>query len=89
MTHFDLIWTRLRTVLAFLGGLGIMVYETVADHSDRPWLYAAAVGMMGLPLARTVEGVLTRFSNSEQPNKEPEPKMSDPQIPTSKSTKGE
>lgn len=64
MNRFDLIWMRVSRVLAFLMGMGIMGYETVADHSDRPWLYAAAVGLMGLPLARAAEDVLSRFGGS-------------------------
>ena len=63
MNNFDLIWARITRVMGFFGGLGIMVYETVADHSDRPWLYAAAVGMMGLPIARAAESVLTRIGS--------------------------
>lgn len=54
-------------MLSFLTGIGIMVYETVLDRSDRPWLYAAAVGMMGLPLARAAESVLSRFGSSGGP----------------------
>lgn len=65
MTNFDLYWARLTRVLSFATGLAIMVYETIGDHSDRPWLYAAAVGMMGLPIARAAEAVLTRIGSVE------------------------
>ena len=64
MNSFDLIWARATRVLAFLGGFGIMVYETAFDKADRPWLYAAAVGMMGLPIARAAESVLGRMSTT-------------------------
>lgn len=71
MSTFDLIWSRIVRVASFLGGMAIMGYETIGDHSDRPWLYAAAVGMMGLPVARAAEGLLSRFATSEQPSEDP------------------
>lgn len=74
MSGFDLIWARLVRVASFCGGMAIMGYETVGDHSDRPWLYAAAVGMMGLPIARTAEGLLSKFASSDQPAQEPKEK---------------
>lgn len=61
---FDALWPRVREVIAFFGGMGIMFFEVVADKGDRPWLYAAAIGMMGLPVARYLESTLGRFSNS-------------------------
>lgn len=63
-SQFDLIWARVTRVLSFLGGISIMVYETVWDKADRPWLYAAALGMMGLPVARAAENVLSRLSGA-------------------------
>lgn len=63
-SRFDLLWARFTRASAFLIGSGIMVYETTADKSDRPWLYAAALGMMGLPVARAAEGVLARLGSS-------------------------
>lgn len=69
--EFDLIWSRMTRVVSFTAGVGIMMYETVADHSDRPWLYAAAIGMMGLPLARAAEGVLSKFGSADDPIPEP------------------
>lgn len=77
MSTFDLIWSRLTRVISFFAGLGIMVYETIADHSDRPWLYAAAIGLMGLPLARGAEGLLGKFATSGQPGQEPGSKPGD------------
>lgn len=71
MTRFDLIWARIVRVSSFVSGLAIMGYETIGDHSDRPWLYAAAIGMMGLPVARTAEGLLSKFASSSQPGQEP------------------
>lgn len=70
MSRFDLIWARIVRVSSFLGGMAIMGYETVGDHSDRPWLYAAAVGMMGLPVAKAAEGLLSKFATSGQPGQE-------------------
>lgn len=64
---FDLIWGRVVRVVSFLSGLAIMGYETVGDHSDRPWLYAAAIGMMGLPIARVAEGVLGKIGGDKVP----------------------
>lgn len=71
MNRFDRLWAVFVRVTSFFLGSGIMVYETVKDHSDRPWLYAAAIGCMGLPVARAAENVLSRFGNSEQPVGEP------------------
>lgn len=61
--RFDLWYARfIRSAAAFMG-LVIMGYETIGDHSDRPWLYAAALGMMGLPIARGFESVLSKKFN--------------------------
>lgn len=73
MMRFDLIWGRMTRVLSFCVGLGIMVYETVGDSNDRPWLYAAAVGMMGLPVARYADNVLSKIGASSQPVHTPGP----------------
>lgn len=71
MSRFDLIWGRITRILSFFMGAGIMVYETIGDHSDRPWLYAAAVGLMGLPVARGAEGLLSKFATDSQPGDQP------------------
>lgn len=70
-SNFDLLWARVVRVISFFAGLGIMFYETIADSSDRPWLYAAAIGMMGLPLARAAESILGKLSSSDSPAKAP------------------
>lgn len=51
-----------RRAALFVMGLAIMGYETVFEHADRPWLIAAALGMLGLPIARSLESALTRVS---------------------------
>jgi peptidoglycan/LPS O-acetylase OafA/YrhL len=76
MTRFDVIWGMVTRVVSFLLGVAIMAYETLADKSDRPWLYAAAIGLMGLPVARAAEDVLGKFTGqgpaSRLPEKQPE-----------------
>lgn len=69
--RFDLLWGRVVRVTSFFAGLGIMFYETIADSSDRPWLYAAAVGMMGLPVARAAENILGKLSGADKPTEIP------------------
>ncbi len=77
---FDRWWGRFVRSMAFLIGAGIMVYETVVEHSDRPWLYAAAVGMMGLPIARAAENIVSKFApgpkgpGSDDPPEDPPPR---------------
>ena len=72
MSRFGLIWSWATKIALFLGGLAIMAHETLASTQDRPWLFAAALGMMGLPFAGAAEAVLSRFANSGQPGREPE-----------------
>jgi hypothetical protein len=72
MMPFDLIWTRVVRVTSFVGGMAIMGYETIGDQSDRPWLYAAAIGMMGLPVARAAENVLSKLSSQNDPIETPQ-----------------
>lgn len=69
--YFDALWPRMREVMGFVGGFGIMVFEALGDASDRPWLYAAAIGMMGLPIARVAENTLGRLSGSTPSSEEP------------------
>lgn len=64
----------------FLSGLAIMADETIRGHPD-PTLVVAAIGMMGLPLAKAAENIFgnlgateskpteTRASGSEPPEK--------------------
>lgn len=68
---FELLWARITRMVSFAVGVGIMVYETVADHSDRPWLYAAAIGMMGLPIARAAESLIAHWSPAGAPGSQP------------------
>lgn len=70
--QFDLIWARATRVASFFLGCAIMVYETIADRSDRPWLYAAAIGLCGLPIARAAESVLGKLGGTEVPAPEPQ-----------------
>ncbi len=52
-------------------GIGIMGFETVLDHSDRPWIYAAAIAMMGLPVAQAGERLLGKISSGTPGSTEP------------------
>lgn len=65
--------------MAALLGLYIM-YTAISEGSDRPWLYAAALMMMGLPGARAFETligglgrVLDALKASEQSRPKPPP----------------
>jgi hypothetical protein len=51
-------WPFLRDIIAFLGGLSIMAYETIAVNVDRPWLLVMAIGMMGLPFALRLDRLI-------------------------------
>ncbi len=48
-------WIVIRDILAFWGGLAIVFYETLYENVDRPWLFAVAIGMMGLPAASKMD----------------------------------
>lgn len=48
-------WSVIRDILAFFGGLGVIIYETTEAQVDRPWLLVVAIGMMGIPLAAKVD----------------------------------
>jgi hypothetical protein len=81
-SKFDQIWPRVREVIAFVGGLTIMFFEAFKDRSDRPWLYAAAIGMMGLPTAKYIENTLGRYTSSGPVEPPPEvPPPAQQQIP--------
>lgn len=62
-SNFDLVWSRVRQVVSFLLGVAIFGYETLGEHLDRPWLLAAATGLVGIPLARTAESALEKLSS--------------------------
>lgn len=64
-TSFDVWWPRVRQLLGAVIGFGVIVYETIIDHADRPWLYAAALAATGIPVGRAAEdllGSLGRFT---------------------------
>lgn len=67
MDTFDRIWKRARLLLAFAGGMAIMAYETLGATTDRPELYVAAIGMMGLPGARALEQFLVGLVERRDP----------------------
>ncbi len=39
--------TSTKDTLRFILGAGLLVYETVLEHADRPWLIVAALGLLG------------------------------------------
>lgn len=39
-----------RDVILFFGGIAGVAYETIHEHSDRPYLLTLFAGMMGLTL---------------------------------------
>lgn len=61
MSKFDTVWDRVTKVISFLLGSGIGVYETVVDKSDRPYLLAFAAGLIGPPLARSLQAGLEKL----------------------------
>jgi hypothetical protein len=56
-----------------------MFFEAFKDQSDRPWLYAAAIGMMGLPVARYIENTLGRYTSGGPEQAPPPPVQKQPQ----------
>lgn len=50
VTELEAWWAFLARVFSFLLGAGIMVWQTVLEQADRPWLIAAGLGLMGLPI---------------------------------------
>lgn len=69
--NFDRWWSRISRVVSFVLGIGILGYEAIGESSDRPWLYAAALSLIGLPVARAAESVLERFSSDSTPTELP------------------
>ena len=57
--RFEAWWAAIARVLSFGGGLGILLFETLYENVDRPWLLAAAIGMMGPAVAGAVADVLS------------------------------
>lgn len=62
-------WVRTyRTILLLLietaaGLLGLYIMFKAVNEPSRPWLYAAAIGMMGLPAAHTLQAAVN-FASS-------------------------
>jgi hypothetical protein len=53
------IWGRaVVDVLAGFVGLGILVYETLWEHVDRPWLLGVAATILGFPFFSYVDRLL-------------------------------
>lgn len=47
--------------VAFLTGIGLIVWETVIDKAEHLLVYGPAFALTGLPLARGVETLLDKF----------------------------
>ena len=56
--RYEAWWAFVARVLSFGGGLVIVLFETLYENVDRPWLLAAAIGMMGPAVAGAVADVL-------------------------------
>lgn len=72
MKIFDQIWTRIVKVGGFVLGSYIMWHEAIIDKSQRPYLYAAALAMMGTQIGETfskgfdmVESFLTFYKSKK------------------------
>lgn len=59
-------WAR---SVAFFVGLGLMGWETVADHAAHLVVYGPAFLLTGLPIARGVETLLDRLPWGTKPPK--------------------
>jgi hypothetical protein len=66
MQNFDQIWSRVVKIFAFFLGMYIMYHEAFQDNLDRPYLLAAAVAMMGLQVAETVEKIVAGFGSGRK-----------------------
>jgi hypothetical protein len=60
MKTFDQIWLRVVKVGGFLLGAYIMYHEAFTDGSDRPYLYAAALAMMGTQIGETFSNLMDK-----------------------------
>lgn len=58
-------------VSSFFGGMGIMFWQTVLENADRPYLIAAATGMMGLPVANIIGRALAGAAQAAGSSGEP------------------
>jgi hypothetical protein len=60
-------WALLARVFSFFFGAGIMFWQTAIASADRPWLIAAATGMMGLPVANVIGKMLSAAAAATKP----------------------
>jgi hypothetical protein len=51
-------WAR---TVAFLTGIGLIIYETVIDHAEHLVVYGPAFLLTGLPLARGAEMLVNKW----------------------------
>ncbi len=68
---FDTWFPRVTKALAFVLGMAIMAGEALLDHNDRPWLYAAAITLIGLPAAQAVERLVGKATGTGEPGGTP------------------
>src|SRR5436305_5342588 len=61
MKFWDALWVRVTRLGTFLLGILIMYHETFTDTHERPYLYLAALSLMGPQLAETIARVLGTF----------------------------
>jgi hypothetical protein len=62
------IWPRIWRLLAPPLGIFLAIYNGVIQKTDRPWLYAFSLALLGLPVARTLEKIVAKLSG-EDPEK--------------------
>lgn len=62
----ELWWTLIGRILAFLTGAGILVWETVAESTDRLYLTVAAVGLCGPAVAQSVAAVFAAIRGTSE-----------------------
>lgn len=63
MNLFDQIWSRAVKIGGFIMGTLIMYHEAFNDSSDRPYLYAAALMMMGLQIAESMDKFISTIGD--------------------------
>lgn len=54
-------WRLTRSSVVFAVGIGGIIYETVKEKADRPWLLAVFAAMCGLPAASVGDDVITAW----------------------------
>lgn len=62
----EAIWALAARVLAFFLGVGILAYETLADHGQSSALILAGIGLTGVPIAGVAERLLDRLPGGEK-----------------------